>query len=41
MLPDRGYNITGTTDFRARLYKLSIDLRPILLQKSVAGSCDQ
>jgi hypothetical protein len=24
MLPDRGYNVTGTTDFRARLYKLEI-----------------
>ena len=28
MLPDRGYNVTGTTDFRARLYKLSIVFKP-------------
>src|SRR5258707_7572965 len=28
LLPDRGYNITGTTDFRARLYKLSIAFKP-------------
>jgi hypothetical protein len=28
MLPDRGYNVTGTTDFRARLYKLSIVFTP-------------
>src|SRR5215470_6305489 len=28
LLPDRGYNVTGTTDFRARLYKLSIDFKP-------------
>jgi hypothetical protein len=28
MLPDRGYNVTGTTDFRARLYKLDIVLSP-------------
>jgi hypothetical protein len=28
MLPDRGYNITGTTDFRARLYKLAIVVNP-------------
>jgi hypothetical protein len=28
LLPDRGYNVEGTTDFRARLYKLSIALKP-------------
>jgi hypothetical protein len=28
MLPDRGYNLTGTTDFRARLYKLDIVFNP-------------
>src|SRR5262252_1442421 len=28
MLPDRGYNVGGTTDFRARLYKFSIALKP-------------
>jgi hypothetical protein len=28
MLPDRGYNITGTTDFRARLYELGVIFNP-------------
>jgi hypothetical protein len=28
LLPDRGYNITGTADYRPRLNKLSIALRP-------------
>ena len=28
MVPDRGYNLTGTTDFRARLYKLDIVFNP-------------
>jgi len=28
MLPDRGYNLTGTIDFRARLYKLEIVFNP-------------
>src|SRR5262249_45073844 len=28
LLPDRGYNIAGTTDYRARLHKLSITLKP-------------
>jgi hypothetical protein len=28
LLPDRGYNVAGTIDFRARLYKLSIVLKP-------------
>lgn len=28
MVPDRGYNITGTTDFRARFYKVSIVFNP-------------
>ncbi|MEA2905914.1 MAG: hypothetical protein QOI12_3301 [Alphaproteobacteria bacterium] len=28
MLPDRGYNVAGSTDFRARLYKLSIVFKP-------------
>jgi hypothetical protein len=28
LLPDRGYNVAGSTDFRARLYKLSIDFKP-------------
>ena len=29
MLPDRGYNIGGTTDYRARLNKLSVTLKPL------------
>jgi hypothetical protein len=28
LLPDRGYNVEGTTDYRARVYKLSIALSP-------------
>lgn len=28
LLPDRGYNITGTIDFRARLYRLTLVLHP-------------
>jgi hypothetical protein len=28
LLPDRGYNVSGTTDFRARLYKLAIEFKP-------------
>src|SRR5581483_1483033 len=28
LLPDRGYNVTGTTDYRPRLNKLSILLKP-------------
>ena len=30
LLPDRGYNVEGTTDYRARLNKLSIQLVPHL-----------
>ena len=29
LLPDRGYNVAGTTDYRARLYKLSIAFKPV------------
>ena len=29
MLPDRGYNIGGTSDYRARLNKLSVFLKPL------------
>src|SRR5258708_29939051 len=29
MLPDRGYNVGGTTDYRARLNKLSVTLKPL------------
>ena len=28
LLPDRGYNVAGTIDFRARLYKLSVVFKP-------------
>ena len=28
LLPDRGYNVTGTIDFRARLYRLTFALQP-------------
>ena len=29
MLPDRGFNVTGTSDYRARINKLSITFRPL------------
>jgi hypothetical protein len=29
MLPDRGYNVSGTTDYRARLNKLSVSFNPL------------
>jgi hypothetical protein len=29
VLPDRGYNVSGTTDYRARLNKLSVTLEPV------------
>src|SRR4051812_21266754 len=29
LLPDRGYNVAGTTDYRARIYKLSIAFKPV------------
>jgi hypothetical protein len=29
MLPDRGYNVSGTADYRARLNKLSISFKPL------------
>jgi len=30
LLPDRGYNVSGTTDYRTRLYKLSIVFKPVM-----------
>jgi len=30
LLPDRGYNVSGTTDYRARLFKLSIVFKPVV-----------
>src|SRR5262249_6983143 len=30
LLPDRGYNVSGTTNYRTRLYKLSITFKPIV-----------
>ena len=29
LLPDRGYNVSGTTDYRTRLNKLSIIFKPL------------
>src|SRR5262249_61898437 len=29
LLPDRGYNVSGTTDYRTRFYKLSIAFKPL------------
>jgi hypothetical protein len=29
MLPDRGYNVSGTTDYRARINKLAITFKPL------------
>src|SRR2546422_1194471 len=29
MLPDRGFNVTGTSDYRARINKLFITLKPL------------
>jgi hypothetical protein len=29
MLPDRGYNVAGTTDYRARLNQLSVTFKPV------------
>jgi hypothetical protein len=29
LLPDRGYNVVGSTEYRARLYKLSLALKPV------------
>ena len=29
LLPDRGYNVSGTTDYRTRFYKLSIAFKPV------------
>jgi hypothetical protein len=29
VLPDRGYNVEGTTDYRARLNKISVTFKPI------------
>src|SRR5262245_30655530 len=47
MLPDRGYNIGGTTDYRARLNKLTVTFTPLVdpaavpiaeRQKSIAAT---
>src|SRR5215831_12687835 len=45
ILPDRGYNVSGTADFRARLNQLSVTFRPVdeatpmaERQKSVAAT---
>jgi hypothetical protein len=36
LLPDRGYNVSGTTDYRARLYKLSIAFKPVADPSAIA-----
>ena len=38
LLPDRGYNVEGTTDYRPRINKLSITLKPVA--PGVTGSAD-
>ena len=30
LLPDRGYNVSGTTNYRTRFYKLSITFKPVV-----------
>src|SRR5215467_15219871 len=30
LLPERGYNVSGTTNYRTRLYKLSIMFKPVV-----------
>jgi hypothetical protein len=35
LLPDRGYNITGTFDYRARLNKISIVLKPVAAEAAM------
>src|SRR5829696_4525936 len=36
LLPDRGYNVQGTTDYRARLNKVSVTFKPV--DAAVAGT---
>src|SRR5215471_9601926 len=36
LLPDRGYNVAGTTDYRTRLYKLSIRFKPVMNPAAIA-----
>src|SRR5262245_59593411 len=33
MLPDRGFNVTGTSDYRARINKLSITFKPLVAER--------
>jgi hypothetical protein len=35
MLPDRGYNVSGTSDYRARLNKVTVTLKPSASQQSL------
>jgi hypothetical protein len=41
LLPDRGYNITGTFDYRARLNTVSIVLRPVDGETAAAAEAPQ
>jgi hypothetical protein len=41
MLPDRGYNISGTIAFRARLYKLGVILKPPFHPASMPNAARQ
>src|SRR5262249_24741980 len=41
LLPDRGYNVSGTTDYRTRLYKLLIQLKPLADPAAVPAEARQ
>lgn len=41
MLPDRGYNISGTENYRARLNKLTVVLRPPTDPKALPPEASQ
>ncbi|TGQ69679.1 hypothetical protein EN829_014160 [Mesorhizobium sp. M00.F.Ca.ET.186.01.1.1] len=41
MLPDRGYNVVGTTDYRARVNTIGIELTPIALGAAPAAGQEQ
>ncbi|TIW47063.1 MAG: hypothetical protein E5V61_09600, partial [Mesorhizobium sp.] len=41
LLPDRGYNVVGTTDYRARLNTISIELAPTAPGAALAAGQEQ
>lgn len=41
LLPDRGYNVTGTTDYRPRLNKVSITFNPIADARGLSAERQQ